>query len=100
MVEGRSIQLSPTRRLGCYTPSGVTLAITLIRDYGVERKTAAFNLDQVAREEYVIKSVDNSRMAEATAIQIEIGDAAAVSQSPWALYRVVLRSDYNGPNVS
>jgi hypothetical protein len=100
VVEGRSIQLSPTRRLGCYTPSGVTLAITLIRDYGVERRTAAFNLDQQAREEYVIKPVDNSRMGEATAIQIEIGDAAAVSQAPWALYRVALRSDYNGPNVS
>jgi hypothetical protein len=100
VVEGRSVQTSPVRRLSCNTPDGVTLAITLVRDYGKERRTATFNLDQEGNEEYQIVSVDDARMAEATAMQVEIGDPAAVSQAPWVLYRIALRTTSNGPNVS
>jgi hypothetical protein len=99
MVEGRSIQTSPTRRLACETPSGVTLAYTIVRDYGVERRTTVFDLDQIGREDYVIRTLDDARMNEATAIQVEIGDAAAVSQAPWVLYGTAMSVDLQGANV-
>lgn len=99
VIEGRSIQSSPTRRLGCSTPDDVELAITLVRDYNVERKTATFNLDQQGTEEYVIKPVDDAAMNELTAVQVEIGDASAISQAPWVLYNVALSVDGQGKNI-
>ncbi len=105
MVEGRSIGLSPGRRLGCPTPSGVSLVMTLIRDYELERRSATFTLDQVGGPAegtpyYTIARLDNARMAEATAIQFEIGDAEAVSVSPWVLHKAGFVVDAQGHNVS
>jgi len=100
VVEGRSVQTSPERRLSCATPSGVSLALTLIRDYGRERSTKTVAFEQEGREEYLIVPADNVHMAECSAVQVEIGDAAAVSQSPWVIYRVALRVKSNGSNAS
>jgi hypothetical protein len=102
VVEGRSVQIGPTRRYGCATPSGVTLALTLIRDFGLERQTTSFNLDQVSgnRADFTFAKLDNAYMSEATAIQVEIGDPSGVSQSPWTLARIALRQAINGSNVS
>lgn len=101
MVEGRAIGLSPGRRLGCETPDDVELAFTIIRDHGIERSTTVlFNLNQEASENYVIKRLDNARMAESTCFQLEVGDAEAVSQAPWVLFKIGLNVDLNGSNVS
>jgi hypothetical protein len=98
MVEGRSVCVSPTQRLGC-PMLPVDLTATLIRDYGVERYSKEFTLDQVETENYVIARLDNLHMSEATAIQLEIGDAANISQSPWGLYRIMMLHTGNGKNV-
>ena len=101
MVVGRSIGLSPGRRLGCATPTGVELSFVIVRDYGIERsEPVLFNLDQVGTEHYVIKTLDASHMAEATTFQIELGDAESVSQSPWALFQIAAVIDQNGSNIS
>lgn len=102
VVEGRSVQTGPTRRYGCSTPSGVTLAMTLIRDFGIERRTTTFPLDQKpgTKQDFMFAFLDSAHMAEATAIQVEIGDPSGVSQSPWTLSRMALRQAINGSNVS
>jgi len=105
MAEGRSIGLSPGRRLGCPAPSGVNLTLTLIRDYELERRSVTFSLDQVGGPTegtpyYVIARMDHARMAEATAIQFEFGDAEAVSVSPWVLHKAAFNVDLQGHNVS
>lgn len=105
MFEGRSIGLSPGRRLACPTPSGVNLVLTLIRDYELERKSVTFSLDQVGGPSdgtpyYTIARIDNARMNEATALQFEYGDAEAVSVSPWVLHKAAFVVDIQGHNVS
>jgi hypothetical protein len=99
-LEGRSVQIMPgTRRPDCVTPSGVTLALTIIRDYGVQRSSAyLFTLDQEAEENYVIRHLDNARLGEVTAAQFEVGDAIAISQSPWMIETMAVHYDPMGSN--
>jgi len=83
----------------------VNLTLTLIRDYELERRSVTFSLDQVGGPTegtpyYVIARMDSARMAEATAIQFEFGDAEAVSVSPWVLHKAAFNVDLQGHNVS
>lgn len=77
----------------------VTLTFKLVRDYGLETASVTFMLTAAGSEDYVIKSLDNARISEASSFQIEIGDAAEVSVTPWQLHRIVVKWDKNGENV-
>lgn len=80
--------------------SGVTLAFTRIRDYGVERLTTMFDLtpaDPAAL--YSIVQMDDAVMQEATAIQFEIGDPSGVAVTPWLLHRAAVKWNKAGDNV-
>jgi hypothetical protein len=79
--------------------SGVTLAFTRIRDYGLESLTTLFSLTPQGSERYVIASMDDAMMQEATTLQLEIGDPSGVSVTPWLLTRCALKWDTASDNV-
>lgn len=70
--------------------SGVSVRISLIRDYGVETISKDVVLTPSASETSVIKPVDDLSMSEVTALQVELGDAAA-QNADWELESLVLK---------
>lgn len=64
--------------------SGVTLTQTIDRDYGLETRTATVSLTAAGSESRVIKKIEGSDMSQAGAVQIQIGDASAVSNG-WTI---------------
>ena len=81
--------------------AATTISVQMIRDYGLESSTAR-TVDlapTVAAEPYVIKSVDDAFMSEATALQVTVGDAAAVAAPPWQLFRLSLKLGMDSDNV-
>lgn len=75
--------------------SGVTLSLTLIRDYGMETRTVSVSLAPTAAETLagvtnIIRLIDDGYLTEALTLQFEIGDAGAVSAPAWQLHQLVL----------
>jgi hypothetical protein len=57
--------------------SGVSLRLSAIRDFGTETRTADVSLTAVGSETRVIRTVEGLFSADATAIELQIGDASA-----------------------
>lgn len=65
--------------------SGTTVYTTLIRDYGVETGTPiAVSLTPTGTETTVIRPMDNLALSDLLAVQVELGDIAAVDND-WEL---------------
>ncbi len=65
--------------------SGTTVYTTLIRDYGVETGTPiAVSLTPAGTETTVIRPMDNLALSDLLAVQVELGDVAAVDND-WEL---------------
>lgn len=75
--------------------AGVSVQLTLIRDFGIESKSFAAALTATAAETAggatrVIRSLDDAKLSELKALQVRIGDAAAVA-ALWTVDRIDLR---------
>lgn len=66
--------------------AGVSLTVSIIRDYGRETLNYTASLAPVGSEEYVSVPMDNAAMGEAVAAQIEIGDATARDVAAWQVH--------------
>jgi len=64
--------------------AGITLQLTIDRDFGLETQTSTVLLTQAASEPRVIRKFEGGAMADATVLQFQVGDAAAVA-STWSL---------------
>ena len=64
--------------------SGVTITQSLIRDFGIETRTATVSLTPAGAETRVFRLFDSGSMAGAQVVQFQIGDAAEVSNG-WSL---------------
>lgn len=70
--------------------SGVTIMQSLIRDYGLETRTSTVSLTAAASETKVIRKFEDSEIAGAGTVQVQIGDAAAASVAQWKLHELAL----------
>lgn len=70
--------------------AGVTITQSLIRDFGLETRTATCLLTAQAAETRTQQLLDSGAMAGAGVVQLQIGDAAAVSNS-WSLDVVTMQ---------
>jgi hypothetical protein len=75
--------------LGIYRVGSVTITLTLTRDFGKESRTSTAYLNPVGSETRVQALFDAAGMAGAYAIQLQIGDAAQVSNR-WLLDMVTV----------
>ena len=64
--------------------SGVTITQTLDRDYGLETRTSTALLTASGSETRVIKKFEASDLAQAGAVQVQLGDGAA-QNGAWSL---------------
>lgn len=76
--------------------SGATneLNINIIRDFGLETVSRTVNfIPSPNNESIVIRGLDNLSIAEATTVQLELGDLDPLSNpsTSWALYRIDLK---------
>ncbi len=74
----------------CAKPLGsgaapVTITQSLIRDFGIEIRTSTVVLTPVSSETRVIVKFEGSALALAGALQLTLGDAAAVASGQWSL---------------
>lgn len=65
--------------------TGVTITQTLDRNYGLETRTSTVSLTADGSESRVIKKFEASDLAQAAAVQVQLGDSAAVATAQWAL---------------
>lgn len=64
--------------------SGVTITQTVIRDFGLETRTATCSLTAAASETRVLRKFEAGDLADAGVIQITLGDGSAASNG-WTL---------------
>lgn len=81
--------------LAAAVSTGVTIQITMDRDFGAETRTATVLLTADGTETRIIKQIDGSQFTEAKCIQFQIGDASAVDAS-WNLDAVIARVNQGG----
>ena len=81
-VKGASVQAD--------VATGVTLGLSLIKNFGGLQRDFTVSLTADGAETIVDKKVPISEIANATNVQVQIGDAAAVA-SQWNLHAVQLR---------
>lgn len=84
---------------GSVASSGTLFSLNLIRDYGLETRTAQFRLTQQLSENYAIRALDDAFLNEVSSVQFEIGDPTATTVQPWRLHRLVLLWKEAGSNV-
>lgn len=65
--------------------TGVTITQTLDRNYGLETRTSTTSLTASGSETRVITKFEASDLAQAAAVQVQLGDASAVASAQWAL---------------
>ncbi len=64
--------------------TGVTLTLTVDRDYGIETRTSTVDLSAGASETRTLKKFEGSALAGAGTIQAQLGDGSAASNA-WVL---------------
>lgn len=67
--------------LAAAVSSGVTLQLSVIRDFGLETLTSTLLMTADASETHFIRQFEESRAAEFKAIQFRVGDVSAVAAS-------------------
>lgn len=81
--------------LAAAVSAGVTITLTIDRDFGAETLTSTLLLTVDGTETREIKQFDNSRIAVAKCIQFQIGDASALDSS-WNLDALIARVTQDG----
>lgn len=77
--------------------SGATLALSIVRDYGLEISQAfPFTFTTSG---YNMAMLDNARLGEMTTMQLEWGDPSGVSVVPWRVTRIAGNVERKGRNV-
>lgn len=71
------------------TQSGVTLTLSLIRDFGLETRTSTVSLTAAASETRKQVRIEGSELAQAGVVELQIGDAAAANTT-WTLDGLVV----------
>jgi hypothetical protein len=73
--------------------AATTVAIQIVRDFGLETSTA-ISLSAAATASETVKKVkiDNLRMAEATTVQFTFADDAPTTTGRWELHQLVLKT--------
>lgn len=84
----RNCGLSPGQ-LVAKSASGVTITLTIDRDFGLATRTATCSLTAAASETRVVRKFDAADESGAAVVQFQIGDAAA-STAAWTLDAVLL----------
>lgn len=92
---GKKITMAEEAVLAAEVATGVTVQLSVIRDFAAETLTSTLLLTADGTETRVIKQFDDSRVAEAKAVQFQIGDSAAVDSS-WNLDAVIARLTESG----
>jgi len=72
--------------------SGVTITVTISRDYGLETKSGTVSLTAAGSETRVRRKAEGAALAGCQAVQFQIGDASAVANS-WKLDRLMVPYD-------
>jgi hypothetical protein len=75
--------------------SGVSLTLTIDRDFGLEEQTSTVDLTATATETRVIRKFEAAATADATVLQFQIGDATLIA-STWSLEALHVSSDEEG----
>lgn len=70
--------------------ASTTIAIDIIRNFGIEERPVTVSLTPSGSESHVTKSLDDAYMSELNTVQLEYGDSAASSQV-WSLDQFVFR---------
>jgi hypothetical protein len=70
--------------------TGVNITLSMIRDYGLETRTSAVSLTAAASETKVIRKFEDSEIAGAGVVQVQLGDSAAVAATQWKLHELAL----------
>jgi hypothetical protein len=70
--------------------SGITVQLSLVRDYGAETRAFTTLLTPVGTETIATKRFDSAELANARALQVTIGDASALA-SNWRLHALMFR---------
>lgn len=73
---------------------GVTVFIRAIRDFGIDEKIVANQLDPIVNQEYVVVPLDNLGFSELHAVQFEYGDDTTNVTIPfgtWILHQMAWR---------
>lgn len=71
--------------------AATTLRVSLVADYGLETRTGDVSIAAASSETRVCRKVEDLVITSAQVVQIQVGDASAVS-SAWALDAVVVRT--------
>ena len=69
--------------------SGVTITLTIDRDFAAETRTATALLTAAGSETRTLEKFEGSGMGEANVIQLQVGDSAAASNT-WTLDALVI----------
>jgi hypothetical protein len=99
-VETKPLQLGGPRRMFAVADAvltsrftgGTTLQVSLIRDFGLETRTASRNMATVASETRVTRKVEDAQMDGASFLAFRVGDASATS-AVWALDQLEVKVD-------
>lgn len=73
--------------------TGTTLAIRMIRNFGIETIDVSADLTAVGAEDYVIRPLDNATMSELNTVQLTYGDDldSVASSQAWSMDQMVYR---------
>ena len=74
--------------------TGVTLQLTLTRDFGDKSQTATVSLTAAGSETRVVRRIPGSTITDAMVLQTRIGDASAVA-SAWVVDELLLPISQN-----
>ena len=85
---GKKIGLEEVYMLAA-TQSGVTITLTVDRDFAVETRTFTTVLTAAGSATRTLEKFENSGMGEADIIQLQVGDGAAASNT-WTLDALII----------
>lgn len=81
LIPGQNMRMLEDAYLLAPVSSGVTLTLTITRDFGVETSTATASIAAAASETSVFPKFEGAQMSEAAYVQFTVGDASAVSNA-------------------
>jgi hypothetical protein len=79
-----------------------TVGVRVIRDYGVEQREVSVATDPVGTERFALQPIDNLYIAEALAVEFELGDLAvqaAAAFPAWQIQGATFAWDLGSPST-
>lgn len=81
------------------TSPDTSIAITLVRDFGIETRTVVVPLAPVTTELILNRPIDNLYLTEGISMQIEIGDAAPIEAVNWQVHGLTFVYSMGSPTT-